>query len=563
MVSTVRSNPDDLSFLQRFLNVLERLGNKLPDPALLFVLALLVVWGISVILADVTFTELDPRNGLPIQVKNQLTEQALVQFTSHLVKNFIEFPPLGLVLVALLGVGVAEHSGFVAATLRGLLSLTPPALLSPMVLFVAILSHTAGDSGYVLVVPLAALMYAAVGRHPLLGITTAFAGVAGGFSASFLPASIDPLLQGFTQQAVSLVDSTRQVNPLCNWGFMSASCLVIVLAGWYVSDRIVEPRLQRLAVDGDQQPESIAGRLSHRERRGLLVAYLVLAVCLVILVQRVLTPELIWPPESADTNITVATGIDVIETATELNLSDSGQGMRDKLAYLFPAKSAWHSANGDIVSADAPLMKSIVPLIFLIFLIPGVVYGYVAGTFKSHRDVVQGMTKAMGTITYYMVMAFFAAQFSAAFRDSNLGVLLAIKGANLLKSLNLEPRFTIVGIILLTGLVNLVIGSASAKWALLGPVFVPMLMASGISPELTQCAYRIGDSSLNVVTPLMPYFPLVVVFCQRHVKNAGIGTLVSLMFPYSMTFLICWTVLLMLFWQFQLPLGINAPYTYP
>lgn len=208
-------------------------------------------------------------------------------------------------------------------------------------------------------------------------------------------------------------------------------------------------------------------------------------------------------------------------------------------------------------------MKAIVPLIFLLFLLPGMAYGYVAGTIKSHRDVVQGMTKAMGSITYYLVMAFFAAQFTAAFTQSNVGVLLAVKGANALAALKLPSQVTILGLIVLTSMVNLLIGSASAKWALLSPIFVPMLMSLGLSPELTQAAYRVGDSSTNIVTPLMPYFPLVVVYAQRYVKSTGIGTLVSLMLPYSVAFLLTWSLLLVLYWGLGIPLGLQASYSYP
>jgi aminobenzoyl-glutamate transport protein len=216
-----------------------------------------------------------------------------------------------------------------------------------------------------------------------------------------------------------------------------------------------------------------------------------------------------------------------------------------------------------LTASTAPLMQSIVPLIFLLFLIPGVVFGYVAGTVKDHRDIVKGMSKTMSTMGYYIVMAFFAALFIAAFSQSNLGALLALKGAGLLKAMALPASVTMMGIILLTGTVNLLIGSASAKWALLAPIFVPMLMTLGFSPELTQAAYRVGDSTTNIITPLMPYFPLVVVYCQRYVKRTGIGTLVSLMLPYSISFLVLWTAFLLVYWMLGIPLGLQAPYTYP
>jgi aminobenzoyl-glutamate transport protein len=225
-----------------------------------------------------------------------------------------------------------------------------------------------------------------------------------------------------------------------------------------------------------------------------------------------------------------------------------------------PLRSA---TTGSLFTFDAPLMRMIVPLIFLFFVVPGVLHGVIAGTVKSHRDVVAGMTKSMSTMGYYIVMAFFAAQFIAAFSQSNVGILVALKGASFLRDLGLPGQVTIVGIILLTTLVNLLIGSASAKWALLSTIFVPMLMELGLSPELTQAAYRVGDSSTNIITPLMPYFPLVVVFCQRWVRGTGIGTVVSLMLPYSVTILLGWTSFLLLYWLLGIPLGLQGGYVYP
>lgn len=499
----------------RFLDVVEWIGNKLPDPAVLFLCALLITWAVSAWLAPVEFTELDPRTNTPVRVVNQLTAASQVGFLVTMVETFIKFPPLGLVLVSLLGVGVAEQTGFIPAALKSLLRMTPRRYLTPMLLLVGILSHSIGDPGFILVIPLGGVMYAAAGRHPLLGITTAFAGVGGGFSANFLPSGLDPLLQGFTQQAARIINPEITVNPLCNWAFMSASCLVIIGVGWFISDRVIEPRLQRWSVDGEAGQESLPQKLEPREIRGLVAGLFVLVAMLV---------GLAWSAAQAD--------------------------------------SAWRTDQGELLGRDSPLMKSLVPLIFLLFLLPGIVYGYVAGTVKSHRDIVRGMTRSMTTISYYLVMAFFASQFTAAFSNSNVGVLLAIKGANALRALYLPAPVTILGIILLTALVDLVIGSASAKWALLGPIFVPMLMSLGISAELTQAAYRIGDSTSNIITPLMAYFPLVVVYCQRYVKQTGIGTLTSLMLPYSMSFLLFWSALLMLFWALGIPLGLQASYTY-
>jgi aminobenzoyl-glutamate transport protein len=377
-------------------------------------------------------------------------------------------------------------------------------------------SHSTGDTGYVLVIPLGGAIYAAAGRHPLAGITTAFAGVSGGFSANFLPSALDPLLQGFTQSAAQLVDPARTVNPLCNWAFTSASSLLVILVGWWINDRLIEPRLATIPVDGGAGAELPSAELTPRARRGLSAGLAVMAAGFLVLV-----------------------------------------------AAAWPATSPLRAKGGALTAAGAPLMEAIVPLIFLLFLLPGVVYGYVAGTVKSHRDLVAGMTKSLEPMGYYMVMAFFAAQFTYAFRESNIGALVAIKGAAFLQAMAVPAGITITGIVLLSALIDVLVGSASAKWAILAPIFVPMLMQVGIAPELTQAAYRIGDSTTNIVTPLMPYFPLVVVYCQRWVRRTGIGTLVSLMVPYSLIFLAGWTLLLLAFWGLDVPLGLQARYAYP
>jgi aminobenzoyl-glutamate transport protein len=233
------------------------------------------------------------------------------------------------------------------------------------------------------------------------------------------------------------------------------------------------------------------------------------------------------------------------------------------VAVCVPQGSPLRAPGGGLTDFKAPLMQSIVPLIFILFLIPGVAHGYASGTYASHRDVIKSMSKSMSTMGYYLVMAFFASLFIYAFNNSQLGALLAVKGAGVLRNAAMPAPVTVVGIVLLTGTVNLLIGSASAKWALLAPIFVPMLMQLGLSPELTQASYRVGDSTTNIVTPLMPYFPLVVAFAQRYVKKTGIGTLASLMLPYSITFLVAWTLFLLAFWWLGIPLGIQGGYRYP
>ena len=504
------------SVIDGFLNTIEKVGNKLPDPAVLFLVSMVIIWVLSWLMAPMVFTEIDPRSGDPITVNNLLTGSALASFLSRMVTTFTSFAPLGVVLVAMLGVGVAEHSGYINSGLKLLLSVTPKSLLTPMVIFVGILSHSAVDAGYVLVIPLGGIIFYAAGRHPLAGIAAAFAGVSGGFSANPFPSALDPLLQGFTQPAAQIIDPTVQVNPLCNWYFTATSSLLIVGLGWLLTDRVIEPRLSRSPVDKDAEAPPEMDNLTARERRSFFAA----------------------------TGVAIA-------------------GLALLVLVLVPESSPLRGPNGELTSFSAPIMQSIVPLIFLLFWIPGMVYGYMSGNFGNSKDMIDTMTKSMEGMAYYVVMAFFCALFIDAFGKSNIGALMALKGAAVLKALALPGQVTIIGIIFLTAFVNLFVGSASAKWALIAPIFVPMLMQVGISAELTQAAYRVGDSSSNIITPLMPYFPLVVVYCQRYVKKTGIGTLTSMMLPFSISFLVLWTVFLLIYWLLGLPLGLQAGYTYP
>ena len=499
-----------------FLGTVERVGNKLPDPAVLFIALLFIVWVLSWLLSYFTFSYIDPRSGEPIVVYNQLTGSALTTFMTGFVTNFVTFGPIGTVLVAMLGIGVAEHSGFITTGIRALLNVTAKWLLTPMVILVGIMSHSAVDAGYVLVIPIGGVIFYAAGRHPLAGIAAAFAGVSGGFSANFLPAALDPLLQGLTQNGAQLFDPEIQVNTLNNYFFTTISSVLIVGLGWYITDKVVEPRVSDTPIDGNAEDLPELHDLKPEESRGLRWALRAMLLGIVLLI------------------IT-----------------------------LVPDTSPWRDANGELVSFGAPIMQSIVALIFFLFLIPGIVFGYVAGTLKGIKDVIDGMSHSMQTMAYYLVIMFFIAQFVYAFNASNLGTLLALAGAEVLKSLEDYPSILIVGIVLLTGFVNLFVGSASAKWGLPAPIFVPMLMALGVSPDLTQAAYRVGDSSTNIITPLMPYFPLVVVYCQRYVKNTGIGTLAAMMLPYSMWFLVTWTIFLLIYYAIGIPLGFSASYTYP
>ena len=499
------------------LAAVERVGNKLPDPAILFIVLLFAVWILSWLLSYVSFSAIDPRTGEAVVIKSQLSGRALTEFLSTMVTNFSHFHPIGVVLVAMLGIGVAEHTGFINTAIRALLNVTSKSLLSPMVILVGIVSHSAVDAGYVLVIPIGGVIFYAAGRHPLAGIAAAFAGVSGGFSANFVPSSLDPLLQGLTQAGAQILDPDIIINPLNNYFFTTASSLLIIGLGWYLTDRVVEPRLKGTAIDGDKEDLPEVHDIQPNERKGLRWAVVSMVVGLVLL-----------------------------------------------FVTALPDDSAWRApGTGELTSNASPMMRSIVSLIFLLFLIPGIVFGIASGSMKSSKDMIDGMTHAMHMMAYYLVIMFFIAQFVYAFNVSNLGVLLALQGAAGLKALGLPAAFTIVGIVILTAFVNIFVGSASGKWGLLAPIFVPMLMSLGISPDLTQAAYRVGDSSTNIITPLMPYFPLVVVYCKRYVKDTGIGTVTAMMLPYSLWFLLTWTIFLLVYYAIGFPLGIQANYLYP
>jgi len=502
--------------LNRILNKVEVIGNKLPDPAVLFAALLVIIWGLSLIFAQFSYSEIDPRSGAPVEVQNLLAPAAMASFLANMVTTFTSFAPLGVVLVAMLGIGVAERSGFINVGIKLLLNNTAKVLLTPILILVAIVSHTAVDAGYVLVIPLGGIIFYAAGRHPLAGIAAAFAGVSGGFSANFVPSAIDPMLQGITQEAAQLLDPSVMLNPLNNWYFTAASSIVVVLVGWYLTDKVIEPRLKDVVVDGDPNEIPKIEEVTPRDRKAFNAGGLTMLLGVVLLA-----------------------------------------------AAVWPETSAMRSPEGEIAAFNAPLMQSIVPIIFLLFWVPGIVHGFVAGTFKESKDVIVAMSKTMETMAYYLVMAFFCALFIKAFGDSNLGILIAMKGANFLQALAVPGSVTLVGIVALVAIINLFVGSASAKWLLISPIFVPMLMQLGISPDLTQAAYRVGDSVSNIVTPLLPYFPLVVVYCQRYVKSTGIGTLVSMMLPFSIALGVFWTAFLLVYWALGIPLGVQANYVYP
>lgn len=504
---TMQAPNPRLGWVSRSLAIIEWLGNALPHPATLFALlaiaVLLLSWGCSWL--DISV--LHPATGETIRPMNLLSAAGLHRILTETIHNFTGFAPLGTVLVAMLGIGVAEGSGLIGAALRLLVLSAPRRALTFVIVMAGVLSNTASEVGYVLLVPLAATIFLAAGRHPVAGLAAAFAGVSGGYSANLLLGTIDPLLAGLSTEAARIIDPAYTVSPACNYYFMFVSTFFIAAAGTWVTERFVEPRWGTYQ---GQQPGEELQPLQRQEKLGLLAAGLV--------------------------TLALAAGI---------------------LLGLLPEQGFLREPETGSV-LRSPFMQGIVTVIFVLGALAGIAYGVVAGTLRSDADVVRGMGKAMETLGTYLVLVFFAAQFVAYFRWTNLGLILAIEGAELLRASGLGPIPLLTAFILLSAAINLIMGSASAKWAIMAPIFIPMFMLLGYSPELVQTAYRIGDSTTNIISPMMSYFALIVAFVERYVPRAGIGTVVATMLPYTVVFLAVWIALLIVWMLLGLPVGPGA-----
>ncbi|MCU0753975.1 MAG: AbgT family transporter [Xanthomonadales bacterium] len=502
--------------VDRFLNVVERAGNALPHPATLFAVMALLVLVASAIAAAMGMAVVHPSTGAEVKVVNLLSQEGIHRIMTGLVTNFTSFAPLGTVLVALIGIGVAEVSGLIGAAMRLLVLSAPARLLTPIVVFAGILSNMASEIGYVLLVPLAGLIFLAAGRHPLVGVAAAFAGVSGGYSANLMLGTIDPLLSGLTQEAARLVEPGYTVSPMASYYFMFVSTFMITALGTWVTEKIVAPRVGDWK--GERKAEDAIQAITAAEKRGLKFALIAMLV---------LSAVVIWglAPEDGFLRKIGATGSDSL--------------------------------------LQSPFLVGIVSFIFAAGLIMGVAYGIGAGTVKSDEDVIKGMSQQMSTLGSYMVLVFFAAQFVAFFNWSNLGLVMAVNGAEFLKAVGLPKIPLFLAFILLTAVVNLAMGSASAKWALMAPIFVPMFMLLGYPPETTVTAYRVGDSVTNIISPMMSYFALIIAFIQRYEPKAGIGTVVALMIPYSITFLIGWSLLFVAWVLLGWPMGPGSPVLLP
>ncbi|MEO1252531.1 MAG: AbgT family transporter [Pseudomonadota bacterium] len=506
------------------LGWIEKTGNRLPDPVFIFFYLIIALIVISIIAAVAGYsaahpTRIDEATGAPMMISaiSLLSAENIQRLWVEMPQTFTHFHPLGYVLVVMLGAGVAERSGLFATAMRAGVRNAPKFLLTPVVALVAMIGNLAADAAYVVLIPLAAVLFAAAGRHPIAGIAAAFAGVSGGFSANLLPGQLDALLFGITEAAAEAIAPSWDANIAGNWYFIAGMTLVFLPVIWFVTDVIIERRLGKYVPEGSsgKMIETDDKPLTPEQKTGLRHAlYATLGVCAAWIV------------------FTVGPGTPLIdETARpEARLS--------------------------------PFYKSLVAGFLVLFLAAGWAYGKAAGTIKDHRDVVEMMTGAMADLAYYLVLAFAAAHFVAMFAWSNLGLIFAVQGADAIESSGFSMPVTLAMLVFLTGLINIFVGSASAKWALLAPVMVPMLMLLGVSPEMTTAAYRVGDSATNIITPLMVYFPLILTFCQRWKPDFGLGSLTAMMLPYSF-FLMTTGLAMVAGWVYlDFPLGPGAVIDY-
>ncbi len=492
--------------LNRFINIVEKGGNALPHPAALFGILALLVLGASFIGHLLGWQGVNPANGETIWVINLISVEGLHRILLQMVDNYVGFAPLGIVMVAMLGLGIAESSGLVKSAINALLIRAPRKWVTFIIVLAGIMSNVASDLGYLLIIPLAGVIFHSLGRHPIAGMSAAFAGVSGGFSANLLIGTIDPLLGGLSTEAARIIDPQYVVMPTANYYFMAVSTIVISIAGTWVNNVFVEPRLGKYT--GSVVPESVTNLLP-AEKQGL---------------KRVLIVLLLWGA-----------------------LFSAG---------LIPENGFLRGADNTVL--HSPLLKGFISVLFLVAASCGIVFGYTTKVFRNHSDVINGMNSSLKSLLAFLALVFFAAQFVAWFKWSNLGLILAIKGANVLHSLDMSLIPLVILFILISGFINLFMGSASAKWAIMGPVFIPMFMLLGYSPELSQAVFRIGDSVTNIISPMMSFFALIIVYYQKYDSKAGIGSLIGTMLPYSLVFFMAWTTLMIIWIAAGLPLGPEA-----
>lgn len=533
-----------------FLGTIEKIGNKLPDPFWLFVILAGLVAISSWIGSMVGMQAEDPETGEPVYVESLLTGENISRMVTDAVENFTSFPPLGVILAVMLGVAVAEQSGLLSALVRAMVARVKPGMLTFVVALTGVTGSVASDAIYVILIPLGAMAFHAVGRSPIVGAMVAFAASSAGFNASLILNITDLLLAGISTPAAQMVDENYEVSPLANIFFVIPSAIVLSLIITAVTEFFIKDKAQEL-VDHDK------------------INY----------------EEVSFSNAQGGNNEEVEDAPKGSATAAEesdYDFADDEEAMKLKpyevkaltasgialliflagfFALLFIPASPLSGPDGEFM--ESPLITAIAVPIALAFLTVGIVYGVVANTITEAADVPDFMAKGIKTLVPMLVLFFAVAQFLAWFEWSNLGVWTAIKGSELLQAWDLPPLLMFTGLVLMVALLNLFITSGSAQWALMAPVIVPMMMYVGTSPEVSQMLFRIGDSPTNIITPMSPYFALALTFLQRYYKRAGVGTLMSLALPYSISMLVGWFIFFAIWYLIGIPLGPGSPMDYP
>ncbi len=505
-----------ISIFQKFLNSVERVGNALPHPVIIFVIMSIIIIILSHICAllglNVNYIGIDPStnetSNITVNAVSLLSGEGIRHIFTTSTSNFVNFAPLGVCVVAMVGVGIAENAGLISALIRKLLSVAPKSTLTFVIVFLGILSSVATDAGYLVLIPMGAAIFHSAGRHPIAGLAAAFAGVSASFAANIIVTPIDGILAGLTNEAIGLIDPVYKVNILSNYYFSFGSTILMAIVGTIVTDKIIEPRLGtytgNIKVEQNQE-------LTKDEKKGLKFALIGFIITLGVLLLLIL-------PQNA------------------------------------PLRN---QETGEIIGTS-PAMSGLIFIIMIIFLIPGICYGYGSKTIKNSSDIAKFGTNSMASLASFFILAFVIGQFISYFNFSKLATILAVNGANTLESIGISGLPLILLFIIFCGLINFLIGSASAKYAIVAPIFIPMFMQMGISPELTQAAFRVGDSTTNIISPLMNYFALIVVYAEKYDKKAGIGTIIATMLPYTIWLTISWTILLIIWYVFNIPLGPGA-----
>jgi aminobenzoyl-glutamate transport protein len=514
-----------------FLHFVERAGNLLPEPTMIFIWLILFLMILSAIAqalgwqAALSYTGKEAplwgelKDGvLTYRASSLFAEENIARLLTEMPKTLTGFAPLGLVLTIILGAAVAERAGLFSALIRASLRNAPKAILTPIVAVIGMVSHHASDAAYVVFIPLAAIIFAAVGRHPLAGLAAAFAAVSGGFAGNITPGQLDVLLFGFTQEAARIIEPEWTMNPLGNWWFILAIVVLFTPIIWFLTDKVIEPRLGVWGSEPDEEmkAELAKSAVTDEERRGLR-----------------------WAGLAA---LLIATSFAALA--------------------LWPGYTPLIDETKEGTAQLQPFYAALVAGFFLLFLATGIAFGAGSGKITNYKEVIAMMQEGIRTMAPYIAFVFFAAHFVAMFNWSRLGPIFAINGAESLQAMNLPAPFLLVSVLFFSSFLDLFIGSAAAKWSALAPVVVPMFMLLGISPEMTTAAYRMGDSYTNIMTPLMSYFPLILAFARRWDKDVGVGSLLALMLPYALSFMVAGITMTMAWVYFDLPLGPGAQVYY-